>query len=52
MNNPTAYECLSEEKQARVRSMRIESKYTYRKGSWSVDKSFYWNRIVFNNITI
>lgn len=52
MNRPTAFECLSTEKKDLVHSLRIAANYTYRKGSWSLDKSFYWNRIVFNNIAI
>ena len=52
MNRPTAFECLSAEKLARVREMRKAANYTYRKGGWCVDKTFYWQRIVWEGIAL
>lgn len=52
MNQPTWYECLSAEKLASVREMRKAANYTYRKCGWSVDKTFYWQRIAWKGIAL
>lgn len=52
MNKPKAFECLTSEQVARVRAMRLAAKYTYRKGSWTIDKTYYWNVLAWNNVAI
>lgn len=52
MNYPTCFEGLSDAKLARVREMRKAANYTYRKCGWSVDKTFYWQRIAWDGIAL
>lgn len=52
MNCPTLFENLSDVQRARVREMRKLANYTYHKSTWSVDKTFYWNILVWNDVKI
>lgn len=47
-----SYESLSDEQLQRVHCLRLSAGYTYRKRRWSLDKTFYYNRIVPNGLLI
>lgn len=51
-NNITYYEGLSDDLKSRVRALRIQAKYKYKKSRWSVDKTFYYNVICNYNIAL
>lgn len=51
-NNLTCYEGLSDDLKSRVRALRIQAKYKYKKSRWSVDKTFYYNVICTYNIAL
>lgn len=51
-NNITYYECLSDDLKSRVRALRLQMKYKYKKSSWSVDKTFYYNVVCAKNIAL
>lgn len=51
-NNLTTYEGLSDDLKSRVRALRLQAKYKYKKSRWSVDKTFYYNVVCAKNIAL
>ena len=51
-NNLTCYEGLSDDLKNRVRALRLQAKYKYKKSRWCVDKTFYYNVICTYNIAL
>ena len=50
--NFTPYEGLSDDLKSRVRALRLQAKYKYKKSRWSVDKTFHYNVICTYNIAL
>ena len=50
--NFTPYEGLSDDLKSRVRALRLQAKYKYKKSRWSVDKTFYYNVVCAKNIAL
>ena len=51
-NNITYYEGFSDDLKSRIRTLRLQAKYKYKKSRWSVDKTFYYNVICTYNIAL
>ncbi len=51
-NNLTTYEGLFDDLKSRVRALRLQMRYKYKKSRWSVDKTFYYNVVCSKNIAL